>query len=127
MSKSYVPKNKIMTILRKASFAHKPRNEVKEKCKIDAALYECQHCKTYVYEGESQKNYVKYLEKYPNNTVIMQVFHMDHVNPVIDPNSGWVSWDSVINRMFCGHDGWQGLCPSCHKIKTDDENKLRKK
>jgi len=47
--------------------------------------------------------------------------HVDHVVPVIDPDIGWVSWDSTIDRMFSERDNLQVLCYECHKLKSDDE------
>lgn len=46
---------------------------------------------------------------------------VDHIDPIIDPDIGWVSWDETINRMFCEQDNLQVLCHSCHKVKSDDE------
>lgn len=51
--------------------------------------------------------------------------HVDHIDPVIDPQEGFVSWDKVINRMFCEADGLQVLCRDCHKRKTNDERKSK--
>lgn len=46
---------------------------------------------------------------------------MDHINPVIDPARGFVSWDEVVKRMFCEVDGYQILCSKCHKQKSTVE------
>ena len=51
---------------------------------------------------------------------------VDHIQPVIDPNVGFIDWDEVIKRMFCEEDGFQVLCKPCHKIKTDAEKALAK-
>lgn len=50
---------------------------------------------------------------------------VDHIEPVV-PVTGFVSWDDVISRMFCGPDGLQVLCKSCHSIKTKAENAQRR-
>ena len=52
---------------------------------------------------------------------------VDHINPVVDPEKGFVSWDSFINRIFCEIDNLQVLCKPCHKIKTDQEKVERRK
>lgn len=49
----------------------------------------------------------------------------DHINSVI-PLTGFDSWDKVIERMFCEIEGYQALCKDCHKIKTKEENKIRR-
>ncbi len=51
--------------------------------------------------------------------------HVDHIEPIV-PVTGWVSWDSCINRMFCEQDNLQVLCSKCHKVVTDEENAQRK-
>ena len=50
---------------------------------------------------------------------------VDHIEPVV-PLTGFVSWDDVISRMFCGTDGLQVLCKNCHSIKTKSENAERR-
>lgn len=52
--------------------------------------------------------------------------HVDHIEPVIDPAVGWVSWDSLIERMFVEEDNLQVLCDACHKRKTDEEKAAAK-
>ena len=51
---------------------------------------------------------------------------VDHIHPVIDPETGFTSWDDTINRLFCEAEGLQVLCRDCHKRKTADERVLRK-
>lgn len=52
--------------------------------------------------------------------------HMDHRQSVIDVN-GFTNWDDFIKRLFCPPEGYQLLCLDCHLLKTNDENKIRKK
>lgn len=51
---------------------------------------------------------------------------VDHIDPVIDPNTGFVSWDEVVSRMFCEKSGFQVLCKSCHVEKTNVERRIAK-
>ena len=44
---------------------------------------------------------------------------VDHIEPVIDPKKGFVSWDEYITRMYCEREGFQVLCSSCHSIKQN--------
>jgi 5-methylcytosine-specific restriction endonuclease McrA len=46
---------------------------------------------------------------------------VDHVNPVVDPATGFVSWDVYIDRLFCEGENLQVLCSTCHKKKTAEE------
>lgn len=51
---------------------------------------------------------------------------VDHISPVV-PTSGWISWDSYINNLFCSVNNLQVICKTCHKIKSKKENEQRKK
>ena len=56
-----------------------------------------------------------------------KVISVDHIEPVIPPDEGFTTWDSVIERMFCEAAGLQVLCKNCHDIKTKAERERRKK
>ena len=51
---------------------------------------------------------------------------VDHINPVVSVEDGFVGWDVYMERMFCEVDGLQVLCKTCHSIKTANERKVRK-
>lgn len=51
--------------------------------------------------------------------------YADHIDPVVDPQKGWVDWNEYISRMFGGK--LQPLCADCHKRKTNEETAERKK
>jgi hypothetical protein len=46
---------------------------------------------------------------------------VDHIEPVVNTATGFVSWDVYINRMFCEKHNLQVLCTICHKLKTKEE------
>lgn len=52
---------------------------------------------------------------------------VDHINPVVDPKEGFVSWDEFIKRLFCEEENLQLLCKSCHDKKTAQEKEVRTK
>jgi 5-methylcytosine-specific restriction endonuclease McrA len=56
--------------------------------------------------------------------VPLKDLQMDHIEPIVDPNVGFVSWDLYVERMFPEEDGYQALCKPCHKQKTADERKI---
>lgn len=60
-------------------------------------------------------------EEFPGKDV-----QVDHIQPVIDPFKGFLSWDEVVKRMFCESDGFQVLCKECHKNKTNAEKRQAK-
>jgi hypothetical protein len=49
----------------------------------------------------------------------------DHIEPVVDPSKGFVSWDVFIDRLLCEVDGYQILCKNCHDAKTAEERIVR--
>jgi 5-methylcytosine-specific restriction endonuclease McrA len=46
---------------------------------------------------------------------------VDHIDPVIDPNVGFVDFNTFIERLFCGPENLAPLCTKDHKAKTDLE------
>ncbi len=52
---------------------------------------------------------------------------IDHISPIINPKTGFTSWDDVIDNMFCEEDNLQVLCITCHKEKSTAEKADRKK
>lgn len=51
---------------------------------------------------------------------------VDHIDPVV-PLTGFTTWDSFIERLFCTAKELQVLCKTCHKNKTKEEAAERKK
>lgn len=50
---------------------------------------------------------------------------IDHREPVVD-KTGFKDWNTYIDRLFCSKDNLQVLCLGCHKIKSKDENAVRR-
>lgn len=95
----------IKSTLRKASYRWPYRNLAMQKARVGWGLYKCAHC------GKSVTNKIKKL---------------DHVNPVVDPRVGFVSWDEFGKRELVGLCGWQVLCEICHNVKSKGETEIRK-
>jgi hypothetical protein len=51
---------------------------------------------------------------------------IDHIEPVVDPDVGFVSWDLFIERLYCKMENLQAVCKECHKEKTKNERTSRK-
>lgn len=51
---------------------------------------------------------------------------IDHINPVVCPKEGFISWDEFIKRLYCPKENLQALCRACHLVKTKEERKKRK-
>ena len=48
---------------------------------------------------------------------------VDHIKPVVDPSTGFTTWDDFIDRLYCESKNLQVLCVACHKAKTLKEKK----
>lgn len=61
----------------------------------------------------------------PTPKSYMQV---DHIQPVIPigVNLENITWDELVDRIWCDTKNLQGLCEACHDIKTERERKERK-
>lgn len=69
-----------------------------------AEHYKCAECK----------------EDFPSKEV-----QTDHRSPVVEPEVGFVDWDTFIQRLYCDKENLQILCTSCHKAKTLTERKKK--
>jgi len=79
---------------------------------------------TYLCAGYGKRSHKVSLSITEKKAKVNNVF-VDHIDPVIDPEKGFESWDRVIERMFCETEGLQVLCRACHKEKTSDERKRK--
>lgn len=100
--------------LRRVTQKWAPIQTTLQKARVERGFYLCAHCEETVpatkkVDGKRVKN-----------------VHVDHIDPVIDPAVGWVSWDSLIERMFVEEDGLQVLCDECHTKKTNEEKAVAK-
>lgn len=50
--------------------------------------------------------------------------HGDHISPVINPETGFTTWDEFINKLFLGE--MQAICKECHYKKSENENAIRR-
>lgn len=91
--------------LRRISYQYPPRSEALKRSRVERGRYKCASC-----------------EKIYRSTEI----NLDHIQPVVDPHTGWTDWNDFISRMFCDADGYQTLCITCHDAKTLKEREIRK-
>lgn len=105
----------IISLLRRGTMRYPPRNDALREAKTEKRInvatgrlaqhYKCAGC-----GGEfSLKNVC-----------------VDHIEPVIKPGQGFVSWDVYIERMFCTKENLQVLCSKCHDVKTAMEKEEKK-
>jgi len=129
IKKSYVPIAKIKNALRRIHMHDKQRGIAKALCKIDKALFKCstEDCKIAIYEGQSEKNYLGMVDKYKDEyEVIRGKLELDHIEPVVEPKKGYADWNTYLERLYCGPEGYQGICRDCHADKSAKEASERK-
>lgn len=100
--------------LRRTSQKWPPIGDCLRTARVNRGEYLCAECKQVVpattkVDGKRVKN-----------------VHVDHIAPVIDPATGWTTWDDFINRLFCEPENLQVLCDACHTIKTNNEKAIAK-
>lgn len=104
----------IVSMLRRSSARWGPKNEAKRDARYPTKLLN-RKTGRYAFHGKC----AGCGEMFPETTLAV-----DHIDPVIDPHVGFVDWDTYIARMYCEKEGFQVLCQSCHKEKTDKERQI---
>lgn len=105
MAKTFNQKSFIIATLRRASFRHPARTEALRAARIDRGLYKCAIC---------------------SGTFKNKEIRVDHKNPVVDVKTGFVDWNTYIERLFCDSKDLQIVCEQCHASKSAVEKELRK-
>ena len=90
--------------LRSASLLWHARDEVFKRIRTSRGIYECEIC-----EGHFKKNMID----------------IDHKNPIVNVELGFIDWNNYIENLFCDADDLQGICKTCHSIKTEQEKEMR--
>ena len=92
-------------VLRRASMRWPPKGIALQDARIAPGVYRCASCK-----GEFRAKDIR----------------MDHEEPIIDPKTGFTTWEDYTVRMFCPVKGYQALCEPCHDVKTASEDQGRR-
>ena len=95
--------------LRGASWKWAPISEVMKDARVTKGVYLCAACNCNVPTTEKV-----------NGKRIKNVF-VDHILPIIDPETGFTTWDDFINKLYCEKENLQVLCGECHDRKTAEE------
>lgn len=101
-------KSFIKNQLRGATRKWAPIGDCLKAARVSRGLYLCSCCKKHVPTS------VKVGARRSKNVMV------DHIEPIV-PVTGWVSWDSCIERMFCEADNLQLMCKACHDKKSKKE------
>ena len=102
--------------LRAATRKWEPIQRCRKEAHVARGLYKCACCGLEVpptIYDEDKKKRVKNI-------------CVDHINPTVDPEVGFMSWDQIIEGLFCEIDNLQLLCKACHDSKTLEESEIAK-
>ena len=99
----------IKSTLRGATKRWAPISDCLKAARKARGLYLCAECQELIpatkpVDGKRKKNAI-----------------VDHIKPVINPETGFTTWDECIENMFCEQDNLQVLCLDCHTIKCNEE------
>lgn len=95
----------VINQLRRLSLKWPPRSKVKTDARLRRGIYKCALCL--------------------KETRAKDIF-LDHIEPVVDPKTGFVDYNTYIARLFVPKEGFQAICRECHDKKTLAENMQRK-
>jgi 5-methylcytosine-specific restriction endonuclease McrA len=97
--------------LRSATRKWAPVNDCKKRAHVARGSYKCDSCGEVVpptvYDEEKRKR--------------VKNIAVDHIEPVVDPEQGFTSWDDVVDGLFCEPENLQLLCKKCHDAKSAEE------
>jgi hypothetical protein len=99
----------IKSALRQKSRWWKPVSDTLKRAHVSRGSYKCECCKQVVTASIIV-----------NNKRVKNIY-VDHEPPVVDPLTGFTTWDDFISRLFCEVDGLWAICYSCHKKKSFEE------
>lgn len=99
----------IKGMLRQGTRRWAPISETMKDARVSRGLYECAKCKRHVPPT------IKEGRKRIKNVAV------DHIDPIVDPEKGFTTWDDCIERMFCEKENLQLLCKECHDEKSVKE------
>lgn len=94
----------ITGVLRRATLKWPARQEALSNARVERGRYRCADCGDLFGPKE---------------------IDLDHRVPVIDPKTGFKTWDDFIEKLFCEADMFDVLCKQCHTNKTILEDAMR--
>ena len=114
-------KTMIISALREKSRWWKPKQKCIKDARVSKGKYRCASCRQIV--PSTIKGVYKTGKRAGKPRKIVNIL-ADHIEPVVDPYVGFVSWDVYIERMFI-ETGFQAICHSCHQEKSLTEKDIR--
>jgi len=113
----------IISALRGASQRWGPKNECLRKARVRRGWYLCEGCGQ---EVPATKEGVYKTGKKKGKKKRIKNILADHIDPIVDPRTGFKDYDTWIERCFVEADGYQALCHDCHELKSNEEKAIAK-
>lgn len=107
----------ITSALRGALMRWGPKSRCISNARVERGRYRCEHCKEI---GPATLPALEGNKRRRKNIVA------DHINPIVDPSTGFIDWNDWIAKAFVEINGLQALCWQCHTNKTNDERAVAK-
>lgn len=104
----------IKSILRQGTRRWAPISDALKKARVSRGVYLCACC------GQEGPASIRLDGKKYKNAIV------DHIVPIVPPETGFTTWDDCIQNMFCEEDNLQVLCHSCHTEKSNEERDIAK-
>ena len=98
--------------------------EVKRRAHVEKNLYRCEGCEQLIFKIHSRASEAEFAQV--AHYAFPEKLYVDHINPVAPVENVDDDMKNLLERLFCGENGLQYLCESCHYIKTQIENKERR-
>lgn len=103
--KKYNIRTWLIPKLRRLSYQWPPRKWAQTAARVERGKYKCELCSGIFGPRE---------------------ISLDHKEPVIAVDKGFVDWNTYVERLFCEFENWSVICNNCHDKKTEQENIQRK-
>lgn len=110
-------KSFVISALRAASSRWGPKQQCIKNARVRRGVYRCEECKEL---GPPTLKPLEGNKKRRNNICA------DHINPIVSPSTGFVDYNTWIDRWLVELDGFQALCWECHNTKTREERGVAK-
>lgn len=72
----------------------------------------------------ASKPRVEYLCSECNEWFMGKDIQVDHKEAVVDPEIGFIDWNTFIDRLWCSIENLAVLCKNCHNTKTSLEKSI---
>jgi hypothetical protein len=107
----------IKDTLRQSTRKWKPIQDCLKFARVRRGFYLCAEC------GEEVTATIIHKQKNGKTKRVKNAI-VDHIIPIIDPHTGFTTWDDCIERMFCEIDNLQCVCHACHQVKCAEETAI---